>query len=139
MHASRLRCCARATRATRLVRRAPPPVVLAERNKDERILASTVFICVPRWQRKMGTSMALSTLTARERDTYRRYASLALPRHTSYPIAPAWRADYSPGDFRADLHRSAGQGRPLSVYVHIPYCECSSAWWPLYSTASCLG
>jgi oxygen-independent coproporphyrinogen-3 oxidase len=67
--------------------------------------------------------MALSTLTARERDTYRRYASLALPRHTSYPIAPVWRADYGPGDFRADLHRSAEQGRPLSVYAHVPFCE----------------
>jgi hypothetical protein len=32
--------------------------------------------------------MAVFTLTSRERDTYRRYASLALPRHTSYPIAP---------------------------------------------------
>jgi oxygen-independent coproporphyrinogen-3 oxidase len=67
--------------------------------------------------------MAIATLTARERDTYRRYASLALPRHTSYPIAPVWRADYGPSDFRADLHRSAEQGRPLSVYVHIPFCE----------------
>jgi oxygen-independent coproporphyrinogen-3 oxidase len=67
--------------------------------------------------------MAPYTLTARERDIYRRYASLALPRHTSYPTAPAWRADYNPGDFRADLHRSAEQARPLSVYVHIPYCE----------------
>jgi oxygen-independent coproporphyrinogen-3 oxidase len=67
--------------------------------------------------------MAPSTLTARERDTYLRYASLALPRHTSYPTAPVWRADYGPSDFRADLHRSAEQRRPLSVYVHIPYCE----------------
>jgi oxygen-independent coproporphyrinogen-3 oxidase len=63
------------------------------------------------------------TLSARERDTYRRYAGLALPRHTSYPTAPAWRADYGPDDFRADLRRSAGRGRPLSVYVHVPFCE----------------
>ena len=32
-------------------------------------------------------------LRAAERQTYRRYAELALPRHTSYPIAPAWRSD----------------------------------------------
>jgi oxygen-independent coproporphyrinogen-3 oxidase len=63
------------------------------------------------------------TLTARERDTYRRYAGLALPRHTSYPIAPVWRTDYGPGDFRADLRRSAEHGRPLSLYVHVPFCE----------------
>jgi oxygen-independent coproporphyrinogen-3 oxidase len=67
--------------------------------------------------------MVPSTLTAQERDTYRRYAGLALPRHTSYPIAPVWREDYGPGDFRADLDRSAAEGRPLSVYVHVPFCE----------------
>src|SRR6516165_5043830 len=54
----------------------------------------------------MRTSMAHFTLNARERDTYRRYAGLALPRHTSYPIAPVWRAAYGPDDFRADLRQS---------------------------------
>jgi oxygen-independent coproporphyrinogen-3 oxidase len=63
------------------------------------------------------------TLSAGERDTYRRYAGLALPRHTSYPIAPVWRTDYGPRDFRADLLRSAEQSRPLSLYVHVPFCE----------------
>jgi oxygen-independent coproporphyrinogen-3 oxidase len=67
--------------------------------------------------------MVQSTLTAAERDTYRRYAGLALPRHTSYPTAPVWRADYGPADFRADLLRSADERRPLSLYVHIPFCE----------------
>jgi oxygen-independent coproporphyrinogen-3 oxidase len=62
-------------------------------------------------------------LSEAERRTYRRYASLALPRHTSYPIAPIWRADYTPADFRDDLGRSAEQGRPLSLYVHVPFCE----------------
>jgi oxygen-independent coproporphyrinogen-3 oxidase len=63
------------------------------------------------------------TLTPGERATYRRFADLALPRHTSYPIAPAWRADYGPADFRADLSRSAAERRPLSLYVHVPFCE----------------
>lgn len=67
--------------------------------------------------------MARCTLTTQERDVYRRYADLALPRHTSYPIAPSWRTDYGPDDFRADLNRSAQQQRPLSIYVHIPFCE----------------
>jgi oxygen-independent coproporphyrinogen III oxidase len=91
--------------------------------QEERVLPSSVCFCVHRWQRKMGTNMALATLNARERDTYRRFASLALPRHTSYPIAPVWRSDYGPGDFRTDLSRSAEQGRPLSVYAHVPFCE----------------
>jgi oxygen-independent coproporphyrinogen-3 oxidase len=67
--------------------------------------------------------MERTILTASERDIYRRYASLALPRHTSYPIAPAWRSDYRPVDFRRDLARSAESGRPRSLYVHVPFCE----------------
>lgn len=51
------------------------------------------------------------------------YAQLALPRHTSYPIAPFWREEYSAADFACDLQQSAEDGRPLSLYVHIPFCE----------------
>src|SRR5262245_24931198 len=72
---------------------------------------------------KKGAVMAAYALTAEQRDTYRRYANLALPRHTSYPIAPAWKPTYGPADFRDDLRRSAEQRRPLSVYVHVPFCE----------------
>jgi oxygen-independent coproporphyrinogen-3 oxidase len=68
-------------------------------------------------------TMTVYRLTEAERQTYRRYASLALPRHTSYPIASAWTPAYGPADFRHDLRRSAGQARPLSLYVHIPFCE----------------
>ena len=62
-------------------------------------------------------------LTETERRTYKRYASLALPRHTSYPIASVWSPRYGPSDFDADLRRLGQQGRPLSLYVHIPFCE----------------
>src|SRR6478609_8989234 len=67
--------------------------------------------------------MTTYRLTEAERHTYRRYAGLALPRHTSYPIAPAWSADYGPRDLCDALRRSAAEGRPLSVYVHVPFCE----------------
>lgn len=67
--------------------------------------------------------MKRTFLTSDERATYRRYAGLALPRHTSYPIAPAWRADYRAVDFCADLAESAHQRRLLSLYVHVPFCE----------------
>jgi len=60
------------------------------------------------------------TLTQEQRTVYRRYAGLALPRHTSYPIAPAWRDDYRAGQFRQDLRQVKG---PLSLYVHLPFCE----------------
>lgn len=44
------------------------------------------------------------------------------PRYTSYPTAPAWR-DYAPSEHRAALARSAASGRPVSLYVHLPFCE----------------
>jgi oxygen-independent coproporphyrinogen-3 oxidase len=62
-------------------------------------------------------------LSASERAVYHRYASLALPRHTSYPIAPVWRAHYRAADFAANLAETAARGSQLSLYVHIPYCE----------------
>jgi oxygen-independent coproporphyrinogen-3 oxidase len=63
------------------------------------------------------------TLSQAERAVYRRFASLALPRHTSYPTVPVWQESYGPSEFRADLGRLAERGRPLSLYVHIPFCE----------------
>jgi oxygen-independent coproporphyrinogen-3 oxidase len=63
----------------------------------------------------------LYQLSEAQRAIYRRYAGLALPRHTSYPIATAWTTGYGPADFQADLERLGGQ--PLSVYVHVPFCE----------------
>jgi oxygen-independent coproporphyrinogen-3 oxidase len=54
---------------------------------------------------------------------YRRYAGLALPRHTSYPTSPVWTDRFGPDEYRAALSRSAADRRPLSVYVHVPFCE----------------
>ncbi len=67
--------------------------------------------------------MTTYRLTDDQRRTYRRYAGLALPRHTSYPIAPAWTTEYGPADLRDELRRSAAENRPLSLYVHVPFCE----------------
>lgn len=67
--------------------------------------------------------MTVYRLTESERQTYRRFAALALPRHTSYPIVPFWKSDYGPAGFRDDLARSARERRPLSLYVHVPFCE----------------
>jgi oxygen-independent coproporphyrinogen-3 oxidase len=72
---------------------------------------------------RKGPLVVAFTLSPAERAVYRRCAELALPRHTSYPIAPVWSPRYGPADFRADLRRSAAEGRPLSLYVHVPFCE----------------
>ena len=47
-----------------------------------------------------------------------------IPRYTSYPTAPSWRADLRPEDEAA---RQARLPQPASVYVHIPFCveQCS--------------
>jgi oxygen-independent coproporphyrinogen-3 oxidase len=45
------------------------------------------------------------------------------PRYTSYPTAPSWRGDFGPQDYGRALEISAATSRPLSVYVHIPFCE----------------
>lgn len=49
------------------------------------------------------------------------------PRYTSYPTAPAW-DDLGPDVMRDALKRyvakdDAGEAPPLSLYVHIPFCE----------------
>jgi oxygen-independent coproporphyrinogen-3 oxidase len=67
--------------------------------------------------------MTRYTMTSSQRTIYRHYARLALPRHTSYPSATAWTPGYGPADLREDLRRSSQQGRLLSLYVHIPFCE----------------
>jgi oxygen-independent coproporphyrinogen-3 oxidase len=62
-------------------------------------------------------------LTPDQRATYRRFAALALPRHTSYPIAAVWTTDYGPDQLEDDLATPARPDRPLSLYVHVPFCE----------------
>ena len=44
------------------------------------------------------------------------------PRYTSYPTAPHFHDGYGPDQFRAAIARSNASGRPLSLYVHVPYC-----------------
>ena len=45
------------------------------------------------------------------------------PRYTSYPTAPVWDDAFGEADHERALRQSAAGGRPLSVYVHLPFCE----------------
>jgi oxygen-independent coproporphyrinogen-3 oxidase len=47
------------------------------------------------------------------------------PRYTSYPTAPVWREGFSPRDYGEILSASSAEGSapPLSLYVHLPFCE----------------
>lgn len=43
------------------------------------------------------------------------------PRYTSYPTAPVWSERFGEADFREALVEV--RDRPLSIYVHVPFCE----------------
>lgn len=46
------------------------------------------------------------------------------PRYTSYPTAPHFLPDFGEAEYRQALARAAGRpNEPLSLYIHIPFCE----------------
>jgi oxygen-independent coproporphyrinogen III oxidase len=46
------------------------------------------------------------------------------PRYTSYPTVPAWTMPFGPTEYREALAELARLERdPVSVYVHLPFCE----------------
>ncbi len=45
------------------------------------------------------------------------------PRYTSYPTAPVWNDSFGPADLRA-VHSAADAAKtPVSLYMHLPFCE----------------
>jgi oxygen-independent coproporphyrinogen-3 oxidase len=57
-------------------------------------------------------------------DLLRRY-NVPGPRYTSYPTAPVWREGFGPREYEKVLEesRTKESPAPLSVYVHLPFCE----------------
>src|SRR4029077_15396688 len=45
------------------------------------------------------------------------------PRYTSYPTAPVWQENFGPADLEEVFSRAAVAGGPVSLYMHIPFCE----------------
>ncbi len=45
------------------------------------------------------------------------------PRYTSYPTVPVWTEEFGPVDYERHLANFADSDRPVSAYVHIPFCE----------------
>ncbi len=54
---------------------------------------------------------------------YLKYASLGLPRHTSYPIAPVWQNDMKSSTFCEEIEKEIETGKHFSLYIHIPFCR----------------
>jgi oxygen-independent coproporphyrinogen-3 oxidase len=51
-----------------------------------------------------------------------KYATSA-PRYTSYPTAVDWSPSFDASRYPKLLEQVAGNGEPLSVYVHLPFCR----------------
>jgi len=45
------------------------------------------------------------------------------PRYTSYPTVPVWKEGEFADDYAASLHKEGQNEQPLSLYVHIPFCQ----------------
>jgi oxygen-independent coproporphyrinogen III oxidase len=65
----------------------------------------------------------MSTEIAFDADLLRRYDQPG-PRYTSYPTAPAFTPDFGAAQLRMQARRTNEEPipRPLSLYVHVPYC-----------------
>lgn len=45
------------------------------------------------------------------------------PRYTSYPTAPVWNDSFGSGDLEKVHEEAESAGSPVSLYMHIPFCE----------------
>ena len=45
------------------------------------------------------------------------------PRYTSYPTAPVWNDAFGPDDLEKVHEEAERAGTPVSLYMHIPFCE----------------
>ena len=57
-----------------------------------------------------------------DRDLIERYGGRG-PRYTSYPTALQFDASFTAADYERIARDSNASGRPLSIYVHIPFCH----------------
>ncbi len=56
-----------------------------------------------------------------------KYGEARLPRYTSYPTAPNFKAEVVPGTYEGWL-KSIPQSQSTSLYIHIPFCR-SMCWY----------
>ena len=64
----------------------------------------------------------MNGVTHFDADLLRRYDRPG-PRYTSYPTAPQFSSAFAEPQLRDHARRSNAETRPLSLYLHIPYCR----------------
>jgi len=68
---------------------------------------------------KHGDRIEIGSVTGQLLEKYNRPG----PRYTSYPTAPVWKDDFGPDDFDEHSARADSRGTPVSIYMHLPFCE----------------
>ncbi len=68
---------------------------------------------------KPGDRIEIDSVTEQLLEKYNRPG----PRYTSYPTAPVWKDDFGPNDFEEYCARADSRGTPVSLYMHLPFCE----------------
>ena len=66
--------------------------------------------------------MPLDTTSANFQSLLQRYGTLAVPRYTSYPTAPQFKAADDDGSVTRWL-QALDPSKPVSLYLHIPFCR----------------
>jgi hypothetical protein len=64
----------------------------------------------------MNTALVFDPASIRKYDK-------AGPRYTSYPTAVQFHAGFGEAEYREQAAASNASGRPLSLYLHIPFCD----------------
>ena len=70
-------------------------------------------------ERKNGAPLDVAKVSDAFLEKYNRPG----PRYTSYPTAPVWKDDFGPDDLENYFARADEQRTPLSLYMHLPFCE----------------
>ena len=50
------------------------------------------------------------------------------PRYTSYPTVPVWSGNFPPEPLRQAIERISRSGKPIAVYLHLPFCR-TRCWY----------
>lgn len=71
----------------------------------------------------MSVTIKLPDETITVSDSILERYDINAPRYTSYPTSPHWADDFGEADYRRVIAASNESGRPVSLYMHLPYCD----------------